>query len=115
MTAVWYGNDDHSSTKNLTGGSLPAITFHEVMAPAHQGIEIKPLPGFESDKAGARNAQAAAPTAPPPGAPAGALSRRSFEVLGGLGNLFRSVEAPPPGRAAFNVIDRPGSPGSSSN
>ncbi|QRE72674.1 transglycosylase domain-containing protein [Methylobacterium aquaticum] len=115
VTAVWYGNDDHSSTKNLTGGSLPAITFHEVMAPAHQGIEIKPLPGFESDKAGARNAQAAAPTAPPPGAPAGALSRRSFEVLGGLGNLFRSVEAPPPGRAAFNVIDRPGSPGSSSN
>ena len=43
-------------------------------------------------------------TTPPPGAPAGALSRRSFEVLGGLGQLFRSVESPPPGRAAFNAV-----------
>ncbi|KMO24758.1 hypothetical protein QR79_10710 [Methylobacterium indicum] len=115
VTAVWYGNDDHSSTKNMTGGSLPAMTFHKVMAPAHQGIEMKPLPGFDTDKVSARTAQAAAPTTPPPGAPAGALSRRSFEVLGGLGQLFRSVESPRPGRAAFNVIDRPGSPGSSSN
>ncbi len=34
--AVWYGNDDHSPTNKMTGGSLPAMTWHEIMAPAHQ-------------------------------------------------------------------------------
>ncbi|MGY2049990.1 transglycosylase domain-containing protein [Methylobacterium sp. JK268] len=107
VTAVWYGNDDHTSTKNMTGGSLPAMTFHEVMAPAHQGIELKPLPGFEGDKPGAVAAnKAPAPTAPPPGAPPGALSRRSFEVLGGIGGLFRTVE---PGRSALREVRTTGS------
>ncbi|GJD53646.1 Biosynthetic peptidoglycan transglycosylase [Methylobacterium crusticola] len=107
VTAVWYGNDDHTSTKNMTGGSLPAMTFHEVMAPAHQGIELKPMPGFEADRPGAQAAKAATPAAPAPGAPSGAISRRSFEVLGGIGNLFRAVESAPPGRAALKA-DAPG-------
>ncbi|ACA15643.1 penicillin-binding protein, 1A family [Methylobacterium sp. 4-46] len=107
VTAVWYGNDDHSSSKNMTGGSLPAMTFHEVMAPAHQGIELKPLPGFEGDKPGAVAAKAPAP-APPPGAPPGTISRRSFEVLGGIGSLFRAVE-PAPGRSAMREVTAPGS------
>jgi penicillin-binding protein 1A len=103
VTAVWYGNDDHSSTKNMTGGSLPAMTFHEVMNPAHQGIELKPMPGLESEKTIAAKAAAPAP-APPPGAPPGALSRRSFEVLNGMVGLFRAAESPPPGKAAFNTV-----------
>ena len=30
----------------MTGGSLPAMTWHGIMAYAHQGIELKPLPGI---------------------------------------------------------------------
>ena len=43
---VWVGNDDYSSTNRMTGGSLPAMTWHAAMAYAHQGIEIKTLPGI---------------------------------------------------------------------
>jgi penicillin-binding protein 1A len=29
--AVWYGNDDYSPTNRMTGGSLPAQTWHDIM------------------------------------------------------------------------------------
>ena len=48
---VWIGNDDYSSTNRMTGGSLPAMVWQAIMAYAHQGIEIKPLPGLPLDKA----------------------------------------------------------------
>ena len=44
--AVWYGNDDYSPTNRMTGGSLPAQTWHDIMAAAHQGVEIKEMPGY---------------------------------------------------------------------
>ena len=43
--AVWYGNDDYSPTNRMTGGSLPAQTWHDIMVAAHQGVEIKELTG----------------------------------------------------------------------
>ena len=43
--AVWYGNDDYSPTNRMTGGSLPAQTWHDIMVAAHQGIEIKEIAG----------------------------------------------------------------------
>jgi len=43
--AIWFGNDDDTPMDNMTGGTLPAGTWHDVMAYAHQGIELKPLPG----------------------------------------------------------------------
>ena len=45
VCGVWFGNDDYSSTNRMTGGSLPAMTWHAIMAYAHQGIEIKAAPG----------------------------------------------------------------------
>ena len=47
-TAVWFGNDDYTSTNNMTGGSLPAMTFKRLMDYAHQGIELRPIPGIEN-------------------------------------------------------------------
>jgi penicillin-binding protein 1A len=47
-TAVWFGNDDYTSTNNMTGGSLPAMTFKLLMDYAHQGIELRPIPGIEN-------------------------------------------------------------------
>jgi penicillin-binding protein 1A len=46
VCAVWYGNDDYSPTNRMTGGSLPAQTWHDIMAAAHQGVEIKEIPGI---------------------------------------------------------------------
>ena len=46
VCGVWFGNDDYTPTNRMTGGSLPAMTWHEIMAYAHTGIEIKPLPGL---------------------------------------------------------------------
>jgi penicillin-binding protein 1A len=58
--AVWYGNDDYSPTNRMTGGSLPAQTWHDIMAAAHQGVEIKDISGYP----------AAGPKPPPPAVPA---------------------------------------------
>ena len=44
--AVWMGNDDYTSTKHMTGGTLPAIVWHEIMTYAHQGVELRQLPGL---------------------------------------------------------------------
>ena len=44
--AVWMGNDDFSPTKRMTGGTLPAQAWHNIMAYAHQSVELRPLPGY---------------------------------------------------------------------
>jgi penicillin-binding protein 1A len=46
VCGLWFGNDDYTSTNRMTGGALPAMTWHAIMAYAHQGIEIKQLPGI---------------------------------------------------------------------
>src|SRR6201987_2688364 len=44
VAGVWLGNDDHSPTNKVTGGSLPAQTWGRVMAPATQAMPVRPLP-----------------------------------------------------------------------
>ena len=44
--AVWMGNDDYSPTKRMTGGTIPALIWHNVMAYAHQSVELRPLAGL---------------------------------------------------------------------
>ncbi|HMQ58659.1 MAG TPA: PBP1A family penicillin-binding protein, partial [Rhizobiaceae bacterium] len=46
--AVWFGNDDYTTTNELTGGRLPAMTWQRLLSYAHTGIELKPLPGVEN-------------------------------------------------------------------
>src|SRR5690606_34835191 len=46
--AVWFGNDDYTSSNRMTGGSLPAMTFKRLMDYAHQGIELRAIPGVEN-------------------------------------------------------------------
>ena len=85
--AVWFGNDDYSPTNRMTGGSLPAQTWHDIMTAAHQGIEIKELPGVGM---GAKLPQPAVPQTvsaaqpkPPeikPGPPP-VLTKRGADVL----------------------------------
>ena len=46
VAGVWMGNDDFSPTNHMVGGSLPAMTWHDIMAYAHQGVELRQLPGL---------------------------------------------------------------------
>src|SRR6202040_1882251 len=46
VCGIWFGNDDYTPTNRMTGGSLPAQTWHDIMAYAHQGIELKQIPGL---------------------------------------------------------------------
>jgi penicillin-binding protein 1A len=96
VASVWYGNDDSSPMNDMTGGTLPAMTWHEVMNLAHQNLEIRPIPGASPANA-SRVASAKGPVADQAQAPAqgflaGTLSRKSYEVLGGIGTLFQSVD-----------------------
>ena len=90
---IWMGNDDYEPTNGMTGGSLPARTWHEIMAYAHQGLDPKPLPYQQYDDKldGTAAARAKGLQALPasPGAPrAPTLSRRSIEVINGIENLL---------------------------
>ncbi|AMJ59059.1 transglycosylase domain-containing protein [Bosea sp. PAMC 26642] len=100
--AVWFGNDDSSETANMTGGSLPAMTWKEIMQFAHQGIELKPIPGVSpADPKASTVAKTSTPatptTAAQTGAGAGHMPRQSFEVLSAVGAMFKTIE---PARAA---------------
>ncbi|MGP0091569.1 MAG: transglycosylase domain-containing protein [Xanthobacteraceae bacterium] len=82
VCGVWYGNDDYSSTNRMTGGSLPAQTWHDIMTYTHQGVELKNLPGFGPNQgprqqvaaAGSANGTDVAPRMP-------VLTRRGADVL----------------------------------
>ena len=52
VCGVWFGNDDYKTMNQMTGGSLPAQTWHEIMAYAHQGVELRSIPGILSRPAG---------------------------------------------------------------
>jgi len=99
-TAVWFGNDDYTSTNRMTGGSLPAMTFKRIMEYAHQGIELKPIPGIEDplpDPDAAAEATIAANAANaedgyvPPVRPR-TLSAQTTALLRELIETFRSTE-----------------------
>lgn len=45
VAGVWIGNDDNARMKNVTGGSLPAALWRDVMAHAHRQVPPKALPG----------------------------------------------------------------------
>jgi penicillin-binding protein 1A len=106
--AVWLGNDDFTTTNDMTGGSLPAMTWHRLMTAIHQNVDLRPIPGVDSEPpdaeavAKAREAEQAAAAA---AAPAGeviperapTLSAATTRVLRSLTDAFRQarpLEAP---------------------
>jgi penicillin-binding protein 1A len=102
VCGVWIGNDDYSPTNRMTGGSLPAMTWHQIMAYAHQGVELKNLPGLPPNSASTGAvAEASASNAParPP-----TLTRRGADVLQRVERLMENAaralgvaEQPQPG------------------
>src|SRR5262249_9123419 len=114
VAAVWMGNDDYQATNRMTGGTLPAQTWHDMMEPVHQGIELKPLPikREEAPKvAGRGGAQGQKPNVAAAPRPAqggavqpGSLSRKSFEALTGISGLFKKVEEARTGRETTSAL-----------
>ena len=84
VCGVWFGNDDYASTNRMTGGALPAMTWHNIMAYAHQGIEIKQLPGItppsvrQEPKVAENKSKSDEP--PPPPRPT-VLTKRGADIL----------------------------------
>ncbi len=92
VAGVWLGNDDGSSTRKVTGGSLPVEVWHRFMKTALAGQEPQPLPG-SSGWRGASTARAA----PQPGSAAptrtGSVKPRGPQdgPLDGIGNLLEKL------------------------
>jgi penicillin-binding protein 1A len=113
--AVWLGNDDFSPSKEMTGGSLPAMVWQRLMASAHRDVELKPIPGIENPfvdaeiaaKAGEaekkRLAEAAVQEAQRPAE----LSRATTRLLLDMSETFhdaRPREQPSPKPAALSAL-----------
>jgi penicillin-binding protein 1A len=86
VCGVWFGNDDYSPTNRMTGGSLPAMTWQEIMKYAHQGIELKNIPGVPPPGPTTVAAPAVASATPATAADPGSqrptmLTKRSLDVL----------------------------------
>ena len=84
IAGIWFGNDDYSPMTQMTGGSLPAMTWKEIMVFAHQGVELKTIPGLGPDKPGSGRAVAEGkkegPSEIATGRPS-ALTRRGADAL----------------------------------
>lgn len=94
--AVWFGNDDYTSTNEMTGGSLPAMTFKRAMDYAHQGITLRQIPGTQPlppDKTVKTVAAKLEEGSPPPLVRPRMLSVESTRLLKDLGQALKA--APP--------------------
>jgi penicillin-binding protein 1A len=113
VCGIWFGNDDYTPTNRMTGGSLPAQTWHEIMTYAHQGIELKQIPGLpaptgpkETVANAGGNGTNTAPRAP-------TLTRRGIDILVGLERMMDDAtkalaDRGAPGQRAESPGQRPG-------
>jgi penicillin-binding protein 1A len=111
-TAVWFGNDDFTSTRRVTGGSLPAMAWQKYNAFAHNGIELARMPGVDPESLPRLTRSAPAKLATDTGdtAQPRVLKRRTQDLLLQIGQELRlllerkSAEAAPvPGKTNTDV------------
>jgi len=119
VCGVWVGNDDYAPTRKMTGGSLPAMIWHDIMAYAHQGVELKNIPGVAPGPTPATTAAVAETTASTgdgPPRPA-VLTRRAADVLQRVERLMEDATrtsastpatAPAPARQSGAGLPQPG-------
>lgn len=84
VCGVWYGNDDYRPLNRMTGGSVPAMTWHTVMEYAHQGVELHDIPGLPPNPAKVGPNIAESKDIPRPAM----LSYRGVQVLSNIEKLF---------------------------
>jgi penicillin-binding protein 1A len=93
-TAVWFGNDNYESTKNLTGGLLPAETWAKYMRVAMAYETPKLLPGLPPPAPSEEQLVADAEGGPAPIDPgaSGRLQPRTAAALGRLSERFERAK-----------------------
>ncbi|MFD2343892.1 PBP1A family penicillin-binding protein [Sinorhizobium terangae] len=115
-TAVWFGNDDYTSTNEMTGGSLPAMTFKRLMDYAEQGIEHRAIPGIDNPLPGAtKKPEAVADAKPdesalPPLVRPRSLSAEVTRLLKAIGATFEKaspLKAPEKNSGRVAVLETP--------
>jgi penicillin-binding protein 1A len=89
VTGVWFGNDDNSSMRKVTGGMLPAKTWHEFMMAAEADHPVRELVAL-SRPVGEPVAMAAEPGQSPALQPTGAPPQPN-EDGGLIGRLLKSI------------------------
>jgi penicillin-binding protein 1A len=88
VTGIWFGNDDNSPMKKVTGGMLPARTWHEFMMAAENGKPARDLPALSHLPNAAiaeetSQSPAERPTAAAPANDDGGLIGRLLKSIGG--------------------------------
>ncbi|MDK1488938.1 transglycosylase domain-containing protein [Sinorhizobium sp. 7-81] len=115
-TAVWFGNDDYTSTNEMTGGSLPAMTFKRLMDYAEQGIEHRAIPGIDNPLPdAAKEPEAVADAKPdenalPPLVRPRSLSAEVTRLLKAIGATFEKaspLKAPEKSSRRVAVLETP--------
>ena len=102
---VWFGNDNNTPTKHVTGGSLPAMTWQHFMSAALAGQAVADLPGNYQFGDPANAAYAGHPLYP---SDVAAAARGAPMVLGpGAQN---GAVAAAPGMPQGGWIDQPNGP-----
>ncbi len=105
VCSVWFGNDDNSGMGDMTGGTLPATSWHNIMAYAQKNLDPKPPYGVTQPSGAAPSA----PTAKSGGGisiaarPAG-LAPKSAQIILEIGDFARAAgkhaSIEPAGRAS---------------
>ncbi len=109
--AVWFGNDNFSGTKRLTGGRLPAQTWQKFMRAAHVNTVIKDIPHLvvdpkDFDRTKKNGKEVADDLFSRPRT--NQLPIASSRALDALGRRLRRAAKPAnPSQAANTVIDDP--------
>jgi penicillin-binding protein 1A len=86
VCGVWLGNDDNTPMKRVTGGTLPAALWRQVMLEANKGLPVKALPGAEYVAAGQTlSSDATAPGTAPGQAGGERRGGESPDTSGGAG------------------------------
>lgn len=104
-TGVWFGNDDGTSMKKVTGGGLPAKAWKDFMTAAHSGLTPSPLFGLGTYGA----PQIGQPAAETPGTPPQTIGDLISNALGsGSAPVPQDYPAAPVGRGqAASTTDYP--------
>ena len=102
VAGVWYGNDNFTPTRRVTGGSLPAMTWQIFMTYAHASMNIPQIPGLPLHERQVEEMQRIAQARALNkslgqfvSADARSMSKQTRKVLKGIAKLLR--EAPPIG------------------
>jgi penicillin-binding protein 1A len=95
VTGIWYGNDNFTSMNRVTGGSIPAQTFHDYNVAAHTNFNIPAIPGLPlhprqvEEMARIAEIKKQDPTLGTVADGARKMPQKTRKVLGALSKLFK--------------------------